>query len=578
MTDRTAVLARSSWGFDANRVGDWFSCWRLKKSTSRNVDIDLFREERQSMLPSTVCLETCDAVVYFLHSLPGVESVSAFARIVFGCVVTLTCGVLNQDAECDSVLCVLLVVVSSRSPWSPFSTARVRRRGKTGRGPDARESVCSVNTCDVERARFQFSQCAPEGVAYYATGSCVLYRLCSCAAFVAVEPCLSGAGLAWLLRVDSGYWSGTGNADLGSLQLVSEPGDVVFGRWLCRHLSRRLEMPCHHSRLGLNHRTYAVVFVFPLGSEEFRLDHVFLVSIAHVSVAPVGLYVSPWLGWIVLFLVPSVFLPDGGLFCAWVPFCGRTGMCGFPTSWCVWGPERFVLSALDLVEPVAESPVVRLVTVKSIGLLVLGHVLLTFCVAPCALVSLLDHEDGLWGDVQVAGVGFVLAARVLPLVGATRGLFSLILSSLFPSSFTYVLLQHFQLLTGARGKVVKRVAVVDRAGNDRSNGGSCEKLLGVRRESRGELDGEICAVRFFSAVEPTRFQFPQCAPEGVAYYATGSCVLYRLCLCAAFVAVEPCLSGAGLAWLLRVVLFFVPTVLLRLALTLSCSCDNCFKL
>ncbi|MQM06369.1 hypothetical protein Taro_039193, partial [Colocasia esculenta] len=28
------------------------------------------------------------------------------------------------DAECDSVLCVLLVVVLSRSLWSPFSTAR----------------------------------------------------------------------------------------------------------------------------------------------------------------------------------------------------------------------------------------------------------------------------------------------------------------------------------------------------------------------------------------------------------------------------------------------------------------------
>ncbi|MQM22753.1 hypothetical protein Taro_055810 [Colocasia esculenta] len=33
-------------------------------------------------------------------------------------------AVYLQDAQCDSVLCVLLVVVLSRSPWSPFSTAR----------------------------------------------------------------------------------------------------------------------------------------------------------------------------------------------------------------------------------------------------------------------------------------------------------------------------------------------------------------------------------------------------------------------------------------------------------------------
>ncbi|MQL82415.1 hypothetical protein Taro_014868, partial [Colocasia esculenta] len=32
-------------GFFSMPVGDWFSCWRLKKSTSRDVDVDLFREE-----------------------------------------------------------------------------------------------------------------------------------------------------------------------------------------------------------------------------------------------------------------------------------------------------------------------------------------------------------------------------------------------------------------------------------------------------------------------------------------------------------------------------------------------------
>ncbi|MQL90040.1 hypothetical protein Taro_022617, partial [Colocasia esculenta] len=68
----------------------------------------------------------------------------------------LACGyppLVSQDVECDSVLCVLLVVVLSRSPWSPFSTARVKRRGKTGRGPDTRESVCSVHTSMAPRRR-----------------------------------------------------------------------------------------------------------------------------------------------------------------------------------------------------------------------------------------------------------------------------------------------------------------------------------------------------------------------------------------------------------------------------------------
>ncbi|MQL80604.1 hypothetical protein Taro_013067 [Colocasia esculenta] len=78
----------------------------------------------------------------------------------------LACGyppLVSQDVECDSVLCVLLVVVLSRSPWSPFSTARVKRRGKTVRGPDARESVYSVHTSMTPRRRPR------EGVAEQAT-------------------------------------------------------------------------------------------------------------------------------------------------------------------------------------------------------------------------------------------------------------------------------------------------------------------------------------------------------------------------------------------------------------------------
>ncbi|MQL89074.1 hypothetical protein Taro_021643, partial [Colocasia esculenta] len=78
----------------------------------------------------------------------------------------LACGcppLVSRDIECDSVLCVLLVVVLSRSPWSPFSTARVKRRGKTGRGLDTRESVCSVHTSMAPRRRPR------EGVAEQAT-------------------------------------------------------------------------------------------------------------------------------------------------------------------------------------------------------------------------------------------------------------------------------------------------------------------------------------------------------------------------------------------------------------------------
>ncbi|MQL98323.1 hypothetical protein Taro_031027 [Colocasia esculenta] len=70
----------------------------------------------------------------------------------------LVCGyppLVSQDVECDSILCVLLVVVLSRSPWSPFSTARVKRRGKTGRGPDARESV------GLRRLQFQANLATP---------------------------------------------------------------------------------------------------------------------------------------------------------------------------------------------------------------------------------------------------------------------------------------------------------------------------------------------------------------------------------------------------------------------------------
>ncbi|MQM07619.1 hypothetical protein Taro_040462 [Colocasia esculenta] len=104
----------------------------------------------QSMLPSTVCLVTCDAVVYFLVGrgrccyLPA-DVFPVCCVFPFPWFEVLTCGVrllaqsaratlrlddwrvggpqpVIRDVECDSVLCVLLVVVLSRLPWSPFST------------------------------------------------------------------------------------------------------------------------------------------------------------------------------------------------------------------------------------------------------------------------------------------------------------------------------------------------------------------------------------------------------------------------------------------------------------------------
>ncbi|MQM20528.1 hypothetical protein Taro_053549 [Colocasia esculenta] len=109
-----------------------FSCWILKKSMSRDVDVELFREEINVAV---------DASVYPQYGVPDVESVSVRTRVEFYrasifCCITwtwsdapsrgLACGgppPVSWDVESISVLCVLLVVVSSWSPWSPFSTA-----------------------------------------------------------------------------------------------------------------------------------------------------------------------------------------------------------------------------------------------------------------------------------------------------------------------------------------------------------------------------------------------------------------------------------------------------------------------
>ncbi|MQL81432.1 hypothetical protein Taro_013893 [Colocasia esculenta] len=139
--------------------------------------------------------------VHLQYDVPDVESVSVHTRVEFYrapifCCITwtwsdapsrgLACGgspPVSRDVESVSVLCVLLVVVSSRSPWSPFSTARWVR---------------GQLACVVELRYF------------------VLTLLGCCQ--------------------DSGYWSGTGNADHGSLQLVSEPGDVVLGPSWCQRV------------------------------------------------------------------------------------------------------------------------------------------------------------------------------------------------------------------------------------------------------------------------------------------------------------------------------------------------------
>ncbi|MQM11275.1 hypothetical protein Taro_044182 [Colocasia esculenta] len=89
--DRVAVLDRAG-----NARG-------LKSLTSTSVDVEIFKGDIDDMVDGRV-------------------GATPSRRLVCGCP-----PLVSQDAECDSVLCVLLVVVLSRSPWSPFSTARVKR-------------------------------------------------------------------------------------------------------------------------------------------------------------------------------------------------------------------------------------------------------------------------------------------------------------------------------------------------------------------------------------------------------------------------------------------------------------------
>ncbi|MQM06224.1 hypothetical protein Taro_039045, partial [Colocasia esculenta] len=131
----------------------------LKISMSTSVDVEIFRDELNDKTLSVFRLlyARCVTVYPFLLSYLSVGATPS-RRLACGCPPQV-----SRDIECDSVLCVLLLVCLSRSPWSPFSTARVKRGGKTGRGPDARESVCSVHTSMAPRRRPR------EGVAEQAT-------------------------------------------------------------------------------------------------------------------------------------------------------------------------------------------------------------------------------------------------------------------------------------------------------------------------------------------------------------------------------------------------------------------------
>ncbi|MQL89866.1 hypothetical protein Taro_022456 [Colocasia esculenta] len=141
-------------------VGDWFNCWRLKKSTSRNVDVDLFREECLPLLSFVM------KMVYPTLVRHGVVVVFAPRAAEVGAGVA-SCALL----ACGSfVRGVVSLAASGGVSCRSFGDSEVNWLAST------RPRVVDVVSA-VEPARFQFSQCASEGVAYYATGSCVRVRL-----------------------------------------------------------------------------------------------------------------------------------------------------------------------------------------------------------------------------------------------------------------------------------------------------------------------------------------------------------------------------------------------------------------
>ncbi|MQM02012.1 hypothetical protein Taro_034772, partial [Colocasia esculenta] len=127
---------------------------------------------------------------------------------------------------------------------------------------------------------------------------------------------------------------------------------------------------------------------------------------------------------------------------------------------CVQDPEGFGLSALDLVEPVAESPVVRLVTV----LLVDSTQVLLFLVG-CQVLRLKN--------------------KVIPLFCVVCG----------------------DALVGV------------------STAGSWFSCWRLKKSTSRDVDVDLFREECLCAIEPARFQFSQCAPEGAAHYNTGSYVL-----------------------------------------------------
>ncbi|MQL83165.1 hypothetical protein Taro_015649, partial [Colocasia esculenta] len=358
---------------------------------------------------------------------------------------------MSRDVECDSVLCVLLMVVLSRLSWSPFSTC----------------------LCAVEPARFQFSQCAPEGAAHYDTGSCGSVGSLR-VSWSFVTPC-------WLcLTVAMSCWgSGCVGFSAGGWRCPATTADSAWtaeSLWVALHYAFRhlVEVP-EECRVELS--------LWPL----WVLLGVVVLHCGDMLLGPVRA------GCVVMVFGLSV-TAAWRLFPSWCQRVVTLECVVFPDLViCVRGPEGFGFSALNLVE----SPL-------------------------------------RWALCHFRALGAVAGAASASVVSNSKS---------------------FEFCADSSGVGLGAV---------------------LMRQVRGELDDEICAVRFFRcratlhlddwrvggpqpvsrdvecdsilcvllvvvfsqlpwspfstclcAVEPARFQFSQCAPEEAAHYDTGSCVLTK---------------------------------------------------